>query len=165
LFIAASNRPELEGFVEAQRGVVWQKLGDPKRARLHFEAALRAFEAYERLYPEASGQSRAGYDAVVHAHLGQREAAMSAMSAALELMPESKDYMVGVDVRFNKALMLTILGDKQQALDELAHQLQVPNGLTEWEVYLDPSFDSLRDEPRFQAMVANVSKQAKEAGQ
>ncbi len=87
------------------------------------------------------------------------------MSRALELLPESKDRMKGVTVRWTNASMLTVLGDKQKALDELEYQLQVSNGLTEWELYLDPTWDPLRDEPRFQAMVANVVEQAKESGQ
>ncbi len=163
-FIAAAKEPWAAGLFDLLHGQYLLKLDDTERARQHFESALHAIEAHEKLYSDQDGQKYAS-KALAYAYLGQRQRAVESMSRALELLPESKDRMKGVDVRSSKALMLTVLGDKQQALDELAHQLEVPSGLTEWELFLDPTWDSLRDEPRFQAMVANVAEQAKESGQ
>ena len=164
LFIAAAKDPGAAGFADLFAGQGLLQLGDKEQARERFQSALRAVETEQRRYSDEDGE-RIAYKALVYAYLGQREAAVASMSRALELLPESKDRMKGVTVRWTNALMLTVLGDKQKALDELEYQLQVSNGLTEWELYLDPIWDPLRDEPRFQAMVANVSKQAKEAAQ
>ena len=164
LFIAAGDLPGNAGLLDLRRAWVLLQMGDPEQAQQHLEAALSAIEIEERVYSDEDGERYAA-KALIYAYLGQREAAVVSMSRALELLPESKDRMKGVNVRWNNALMLTTLGDKQQALDELAYQLEVPYGLTEWDLYLDPTWDSLRDEPRFQTMVANVSKQAKDAGQ
>ncbi len=164
LFIAAAKAPGAAGFPDLLAGQGLLQLGDKEQARERFQSALRAMETEQRRYSDEDGE-RIAYKAMVYAYLGQREAAEASMSRALELLPESKDRMKGVTVRWTNASMLTVLGDKQKALDELEYQLQVSNGLTEWELYLDPTWDPLRDEPRFQAMVANVVEQAKESGQ
>ncbi len=164
LFIAAAKEPGAAGFPDLLAGQGLLQLGDKEQARERFQSALRAMETEQRRYSDEDGE-RIAYKAMVYAYLGQREAAEASMSRALELLPESKDRMKGVTVRWTNASMLTVLGDKQKALDELEYQLQVSNGLTEWELYLDPTWDPLRDEPRFQAMVANVVEQAKESGQ
>ena len=164
LFIAAAKEPGAAGFPDLLAGQGLLQLGDKEQARERFQSALRAMETEQRRYSDEDGE-RIAYKALVYAYLGQREAAVASMSRALELLPESKDRMKGVTVRWTNASMLTVLGDKQKALDELEYQLQVSNGLTEWELYLDPTWDPLRDEPRFQAMVANVVEQAKESGQ
>jgi TolB-like protein len=164
MFIAAGKEPAWAIFFEQAGGEAWLMAGDAEQARYHFEAGIRAVEAAERQYMDGDSFVESS-KSLAQVRLGRREAAVESMSRALRLAPESKDHMNGVYVRQRNAILLTVLGEKQKALDELEYQLQVPNGWTEWELYLDPTWDPLRDEPRFKAMVAGVSKQAKEAAQ
>jgi hypothetical protein len=50
------------------------------------------------------------------------------------------------------AQIYTWTGEKDQALQLIEHSLKSPNGLTVAALKLDPVWDPLRDDPRFQAL-------------
>ena len=49
--------------------------------------------------------------------------------------------------------LLEVVGENELALDRIEYLLSVPGELTVETLRLDPMFDGLRDEPRFQALV------------
>lgn len=46
-----------------------------------------------------------------------------------------------------------ITGNAEKAIDLLQHLLQIPAGLTVHEIRLDPTWDVLRENPRFQGLI------------
>jgi TolB-like protein len=74
--------------------------------------------------------------------LGQKEEAVRAGERAVALMPTSKDALVGPNLSIELA--------KIYALDEL---LSIPSDLSVGLLRLDPAWDPLRDDPRFQALL------------
>jgi hypothetical protein len=68
-------------------------------------------------------------------------------------LPESKDALDGPVLIVSMARIYTIVGDKEKALDLLEHLLQIPAGLTAHEIRLDPTWDALRDHPRFRKLI------------
>jgi tetratricopeptide (TPR) repeat protein len=58
-------------------------------------------------------------------------------------------------VLINGALVRTLLGMKDEALDMLERVFGTGRGKKEW-IELDPDYDSLRDDPRFKAMLEKL---------
>jgi hypothetical protein len=56
----------------------------------------------------------------------------------------------------NYALAYTRLADKEQAFAWLAKAEQERKGRLKYEIKLDPIYDSLRDDPRFQDLLRRV---------
>jgi len=50
------------------------------------------------------------------------------------------------------------IGDKDQAFQLIEKSLTTPNGLTAPQLKLDPVWDPLRDDPRFQALINQYAK-------
>jgi serine/threonine-protein kinase len=73
---------------------------------------------------------------------------------AAELLPVSKDAMLGTYRAIDLAQIYTMVGEKDAAIDELEHLLSIPSPLSVHLLRLDPIWDPLRNHPRFQRLVA-----------
>src|SRR5262249_28080413 len=69
-----------------------------------------------------------------------------------ELLPESKDAFGGPKYTAILAQIYALTGETDEALRLLDHLLEVPNGLTTSMLKLDPIWDPLRKDPRFQKL-------------
>jgi hypothetical protein len=76
---------------------------------------------------------------------------MSAAKKSAELMPESRDAIVGPGNSNTCAIALAWIGEKDRALEEIGRLLHVPFGLNVNSVR--PWFRPLHDDPRFKALV------------
>jgi len=85
--------------------------------------------------------------------LGRSEEAVNACEHALELMPTSKDVTVGNNLSIELAKIYTRVGEVDKALGLIEELLSIPSELSVGELRLDPVWDPLRDNPRFQALL------------
>ena len=76
-----------------------------------------------------------------------------AVKRAVELLPESQDAFDGPKITASLAEIYALTGESDEAFRLLDHLLQVPNGLTVHTIKLDPAWDPLRKDPRFQALI------------
>ncbi len=93
----------------------------------------------------------------IDAGLGRKDEAVAEGKRACELLPLSKDAWDGVGLVSYLALIYTWVGEKDLALEQLAIAAKAPNGITYGELKLDPTWDSLRGNPRFEKILASLA--------
>jgi tetratricopeptide (TPR) repeat protein len=127
------------------------RMGERERADA---ACASAVELLEREIG-ARPQDYRLYSALGHAFalLGRKEEAVRAGEHAVELMPTSKDALVGPNRSIKLATIYTEVGETEKALDLIEELLSIPCDLSVGLLRLDPCWDPLRDHPRFQALL------------
>src|SRR6266436_1223973 len=132
-------------------GTVYLYLDDKVNAHSAFERARIIAERLVRESPDDA--ARHGQLGLILAGLGQKDAAIAEGKRAVELLPESQDAFDGPEVTAVLAQIYAWTGEYDQAFGLLDHLLVVPNGITIPGLKLDPIWDPLRKDPRFQALI------------
>jgi serine/threonine-protein kinase len=128
------------------------------RKALHDEAGAR--EAFLKAKNAVEEQLKGSPDiekthmqlAKVLAQLGEKEAAVAEAQRATELLPESKDAFGGPEIAAGVAEVYTILGDNDRAIEILDGLLNRPSAMTVQVLKVNPIWDPLRSDPRFQKL-------------
>ncbi|MBC8192878.1 MAG: tetratricopeptide repeat protein [Candidatus Marinimicrobia bacterium] len=94
---------------------------------------------------------------MLHALMGQHEKAILSAKRAIELEPVSKNALGGPDHLVDLAMTYSILGETDLALDIIDELLSYPGDFTIWMLKLRPAFDNLRESPRYQKLVGEIS--------
>ena len=90
----------------------------------------------------------------------RKEDAIREGKLAVELLPESKDAFDGPSVAIGLAQIYTWTGEADQALQLVEHSLTIPAGITVPMLRIDPVWDPLRKDPRFQTLLDKYSVKA-----
>jgi TolB-like protein/tetratricopeptide (TPR) repeat protein/tRNA A-37 threonylcarbamoyl transferase component Bud32 len=127
--------------------------GDQLHARAYADSARIEFEAQLRATPQ---------DAQLHAllgvtlaYLGRKADAIREGVKGVELLPVSKDGFSGPYQQLQLVRIYVLVGEPEKALDQLQPLLKIPYSLTPGWLKVDPRFDPLRKNPRFQRLVAS----------
>ena len=138
------------------RGLVARLHGDELAARAAFADARRELGQVVRDQP--------GYPAalcaigVVDAALGNKEDAIREGQRAVELMPTSKSAIDGAMMIQYLAVIYAWTGDKDRAIERLTEAVKLPgNHVTYGHLRLNPFWDPLRGDPRFEAIIASLA--------
>ena len=145
-------RPELLGGKYLFIGIAQHFLGNEEAARA---ALTRAKEIAEQEIKEKPG----AWDPHLHlgyalAYLGEKAGAAAQAELAMQALPVSKDAFNGPDVMEHAAKIYAAIGNKDRAIELVTQLLQRPAALTVAILKLDPQWDPLRDDPRFQKLIA-----------
>jgi hypothetical protein len=91
---------------------------------------------------------------LVHAMLGEKDAAIKEAERAITLLPSTTDAVEGPGCEENLAIVETLVGEKDRAIPRLQHLLAIPytNFLTPALLRLDPQWDPLRGDSLFQKL-------------
>jgi TolB-like protein len=95
--------------------------------------------------------------ALIDAVLGDKEKAIQEGRTACDMLPLAKDAVVGVILITNLARIYALTGEKDLALKQLDIVSKLPYGPSYGELRLDPEWDSLRGDPRFEKIVASLA--------
>ena len=99
--------------------------------------------------PEALGEL-----AFAEAALGRKEEALRHARHATEILPPSADALAGPMCENRLAQVLAVTGDRDGAFDQLSKLVKLPFGLNYGDLKLNPMWDDLRDDPRFDRILA-----------
>lgn len=125
--------------------------GHPDRGR---DLARRALQAALRQIDIDPENVRAYYfAAIMQLHLGATEAGRSNVETALAMRPD--DY----GTLYNAACFHALAGEHERALDLLERAANTGEGFPDW-IEQDSDFDSLRELPRYRALLARLADPA-----
>ena len=133
------------------QGIIYSVQGDKPKAQAEFEHARVVSEKLLRETPE--DPARHAQHGLILAGLGQKQEAINEGKKAVELLPESQDAFDGPRCTIALAQIYALTGESDEALRLLDHLLSIPNGLVIPILKLDPAWDPLRKDPRFQALI------------
>jgi TolB-like protein/class 3 adenylate cyclase/Tfp pilus assembly protein PilF len=136
-------------------GVVAQLRGDKAAAHAAFtlmRAEAAKLVAEQPDYPE--GLCVLG---VADAALGNKEDAIREGRRAIELLPVTKDSIIGALLMENLALIYAWTGEKDLAFEQLTIVAKLPGFLSHGGLRLHPYWDPLRGDPRFEKIVASLA--------
>jgi serine/threonine-protein kinase len=139
------------GYYYLARGYLSAERGDEDQARAFYDSARVAFEARVREGPEQfAPHSALG---LAYAGLGRTEDAIREGELAVRLLPLSRDAMSGINRVRDLAIIYMMIGDHEAALDQLEQLLSIPSEFSANLLRVDPFWDPLRSDPRFQTLL------------
>ena len=135
--------------------IIFFNKGDKKAAEKYF---MKSFNLLNPLFLKHSDDFRYySTIGICYAGLGNREKALEAGNKAIEMMPVSIDALLGQNSLEGLAIIHTLLGNQDAAIDILEKLLKMPLG---WSVtnsipiYKNfPYWKTLQNNPRFQKMI------------
>jgi serine/threonine protein kinase/tetratricopeptide (TPR) repeat protein len=143
-----ANRPLIEG-------ILARMTKDEDKARTAFTAA-RAFQ-------ERAVQDEPDYGpplcvlGLIDAALGRKEEALREGRRAVELLPAEKDAINGPLMIKYLAMIAAWAGDKDLACEQLAIAVRPPSTVSYGQLKLEPDWDPLRGDPRFEKIVSSLA--------
>jgi tetratricopeptide (TPR) repeat protein len=139
-------------------GLSQQRSGDAAAARATYQDAAQDFNRQlEKMVPDsfAAGVAHA-FLGQAYAGLGEAAAAIAEGQKAMAIQPTSKDPVDGPAREERMANIYALLGDADHAIPILKRLLQIPYAfpITPALLRLDPVWDQIRNDPRFQELVS-----------
>jgi serine/threonine-protein kinase len=140
-------------------GLSQQRAGDVAAARATYQQAAQHFQRQlDKVAPGSPAEAWLhGCLGLAYAGLGEAASAIAEEQKAIALDPTSKDPFEGPAEEENMADIYALLGDADHAIPILKRLLQIPYGaaITPALLRLDPVWDQIRNDPRFQKLAAS----------
>jgi serine/threonine-protein kinase len=140
------------GMVQAE---LYRLRGDSGRAAAYADSSRLAFEEQSRAAPD-DGQRRVLLGLAL-AYLGRKTDAVREGQRGVQLMPISRDGYLGPYIQLQLVRIYLLVGEPELALDQLEPLLRVPFYLSPGWLRIDPTFDPLRNSPRFRRLVEGIA--------
>jgi TolB-like protein len=140
-------------------GLAFQRAGKGAGAHEAFEHAVAAAHRLLARKDNSDQAARAAYHiflGMAEAGLGHRHAALEAANQAVALVPTSRNAAFGPVMEAERAWIEAKVGDRDAAIAALPRLLRIasPDLVSVPLLKLDPMWDPLRKDPRFQALIA-----------
>jgi TolB-like protein/predicted Ser/Thr protein kinase len=148
------------GFTPAYaKGLVARMKGDEDGARATFNAARTEQEKIVHAQPDDFTKSPAlCLLGLIDAALGRKQEALGAGRRAVELLlPITKNALDAPDILYFYAAICAQVGERDLAIGQLKTLAQIPAGVHYGELRLDPFWDPLRGDPRFEKIVNSLA--------
>ena len=136
-------------------GLVARMKGDAAAAHAAFSLARAEQEQLVRASPDF-GIFLSGLG-LIDAGLGRKEEAIREGRQAVALTPVAKDSLVGPEIVSNLATIYGWTGERDLAIEQLEIAAKIPHGVDYGDLRLDPIWDSLRGDRRFEKIVTSLA--------
>jgi adenylate cyclase len=146
----AAELMETDFHAWAMLSTCYRALGE--EAKLREAAKMMIAEAQLAVQQDPSNGAALGILAGGYALLGEEEKTREWISRALLVDPEN------LNMRYNFACVLSIMGDKEGALKMLQSTLPLAGEFQVRVAAADPDFDPISDDPRFQKLIADAKE-------
>jgi len=140
------------------RGLMARAKGDEVAARAAFSAARPEQEKAVNARPPDQGARFPCGLGLIDAGLGRKEEALREARQAIELTPVAKDAVDGAGALYCFAVICAWTGERDLAIEQLKTLVAIPCGASYGDLRLDPSWDPLRSDPRFEKIVEEAKK-------
>jgi serine/threonine-protein kinase len=140
------------GLVRAQ---VYHHRGQASLAKAYGDSAAGALLNGVREAPD-DGQQRALLGLAL-AYAGRASEALEHGRRGVELQPVSRDAYLGPYIQLQLARIHLLSGHHDEALELLEPLVRMPNTLSPGWLRIDPTWDAVREHPRFQALVGGTT--------
>jgi hypothetical protein len=148
-------KPSIDFNRAIAQGVIAHAKGDAAAARAAFIATRAEVEQAREEDPDHGGTHAVlGF---VYAGCGLKEEALREGRHALELTPVMKNAVDGAGVLYFFATICAWTGECDLAIEQLETLAKIPAGASYGDLRLDPLWDSLRGDPRFEKIVASLA--------
>ena len=134
-------------------GLIAHGAGKEADAQRAFAAAREVMAAEAQAAASPNDAKILIMQALIEAMLGEREAAVAFGQRAVRLLPIAADALDGPLIATNFAAVRALVGQRDEALVDLAGLVRQIGGPTPGMLRVEPQWDSLRDDSRFQAML------------
>lgn len=127
-------------------------LGQSEMERTHYDAARTILERDSKSHPTDSRvMSALG---ITYAGLGRKSEAVQMGKRALELLPITKDALLGVYRLEDLAVIYTMIGNTNDAINTLEQLLNMPSWMSVQRLRIEAVWNPLRGNPRFQNLLS-----------
>jgi len=106
------------------------------------------------LGPRPNDPNLLGQLAIAEAGLGENEEALRHARQAAAILPPSVDAILGPSCEMRLTEVLVMTGDRDGAFDKLGKLTKLPFGVNQGDLKLNPMWDDLRNDPRFDHILA-----------
>lgn len=135
---------------------IYRAQGATEKAHATFDAAKESFMAWLARRPEE--MEALGWVAVCEAGAGRKEEAQRAAEHAMEIWPMSREPQRAAELRQHVATVYAWTGDRSAAIQLLEQLVKLPGGPDAGDLKLNPRWDDLRADPRFEKLIAEAAK-------
>jgi serine/threonine protein kinase/Flp pilus assembly protein TadD len=131
--------------------------GDHSKSAVGFTAAREQLKEKVETQPEdARLISALG---IIDAALGRKQEAIDEAKRAVKILPISEDALDGPRFVSNLAVVYGWTNEPELAFKELTISVKTPGGVSYGELKLDPAWDPLREDPRFDKLLTELALQ------
>jgi len=123
------------------------------QANVRRYAEIARAETESQLIAAPDDATRHAILGLMLAHLGRKAEANREGQRATELMPISKDAYLGPYIQHQLVRIYLLTGEYERAIDRLESLMKIPYNVTPAWLRIDPDFEPLHDNPRFQKLV------------
>jgi tetratricopeptide (TPR) repeat protein len=129
--------------------------GNVRRAAAYGDSAVIAVQQQLKATPEDA--QRNVLLGLALAYAGRKDDAIRAGLRGVSLAPISSDAEVGPYFQHQLARIYILVGEPDKAMDQLEPLLKIPYHLSPGWLRIDPTFDPLRNNPRFRKLVEGTA--------